>query len=93
MQPMKHSHRHRFATLARLGLILALLSGLLAAPATPAAATTAADAAAPLISPATLLNPDGTLRLDGSFSGALDLDGWQVRMDPRARAALCARRQ
>ncbi len=29
-----------------------------------------------------LLNPDGTLRLDGMFSGALDLDGWQVQLDP-----------
>jgi hypothetical protein len=29
-----------------------------------------------------LLNPDGTLKLDGSYSGALDLDGWQVDIDP-----------
>ncbi|MCX7791253.1 MAG: hypothetical protein N2378_11485 [Chloroflexaceae bacterium] len=30
----------------------------------------------------TLLNPDGSLRLDGSFSGALDVSGWQVTLDP-----------
>jgi hypothetical protein len=30
-----------------------------------------------------MLNPDGTLRLDGSFAGSLDLDGWDVQMDPQ----------
>jgi hypothetical protein len=29
-----------------------------------------------------LLNADGTLRLDGDLSGALDLSGWDVRLDP-----------
>lgn len=33
-------------------------------------------------SPLGLLNEDGTLNLDGSFSGNLDLEGWDVRMDP-----------
>lgn len=38
------------------------------------------EAPAPDATPVeTLLNPDGTLRLDGSFSGALDASGWQVR--------------
>jgi len=29
-----------------------------------------------------LLNPDGTLKLDGAFSGTVDLDGWNVSIDP-----------
>ena len=29
------------------------------------------------------LNPDGTLRLDGSFSGALNLQGWDVQLDEK----------
>jgi len=33
------------------------------------------------ISPDGLLNPDGTLKLDGSFSGEIDLSGWQVSLD------------
>ncbi|MDW8390560.1 MAG: hypothetical protein RMK84_10590 [Oscillochloridaceae bacterium] len=41
------------------------------------------EAPAPAATPVeTLLNPDGTLRLDGSFSGALDVSGWQVTLDP-----------
>ncbi|MDW8392384.1 MAG: hypothetical protein RMK84_19895, partial [Oscillochloridaceae bacterium] len=41
------------------------------------------EAPAPTATPVeTLLNPDGTLRLDGSFSGALDASGWQVILDP-----------
>ncbi|MCB9134530.1 MAG: hypothetical protein H6636_03830 [Anaerolineales bacterium] len=32
-------------------------------------------------SPATFLNPDGTLRLDGSFQGNLDLRGYHVEMN------------
>lgn len=32
---------------------------------------------------ANLLNPDGTLRLDGTFSGVLDVSGWQINLDPR----------
>jgi hypothetical protein len=35
------------------------------------------------LSPASFLNSDGSLRLDGRFTGALDLAGWQVRLDPR----------
>ncbi|MCS6883627.1 MAG: hypothetical protein RMK84_20105 [Oscillochloridaceae bacterium] len=29
-----------------------------------------------------LLNPDGTLQLDGAFNGTLDVSGWQVTLDP-----------
>lgn len=28
------------------------------------------------------LNRDGTLRLDGSYSGSIDLQGWNVQLDP-----------
>lgn len=45
----------------------------------PRRASARSTAAAP---PETLLNPDGTLRLDGTFSGALDVSGWQVTLDP-----------
>jgi hypothetical protein len=34
-----------------------------------------------LTSPVNHLNPDGTLNLDGSFSGSLDLQGWDVQID------------
>jgi len=29
-----------------------------------------------------LLNPDGTLRPDGTFNGAVDISGWNVTLDP-----------
>ncbi|WP_448540453.1 beta strand repeat-containing protein [Roseiflexus sp.] len=29
-----------------------------------------------------LLNPDGTLHLDGTFNGAVDISGWNVALDP-----------
>jgi len=53
-------------------------------PAAVAAVHSAADdeIRAEKASPEKLLNPDGTLRLDGSYSGALDLDDWQVDVDP-----------
>ena len=35
------------------------------------------------ISPAGMLNADGTLRLDGRFHGALNLSGYQVQIDPQ----------
>ena len=34
------------------------------------------------VSPDQLLNKDGTLDLDGSFYGALDLENWNVQLDP-----------
>src|SRR5579859_987626 len=43
----------------------------------------AAPAAIQAVSPAQLLNPDGTLRLDGQFAGSLDLKGWNVQLDAR----------
>src|SRR5579859_8105470 len=43
----------------------------------------AAPAAIQAVSPARLLNPDGTMRLDGQFAGSLDLKGWNVRLDAR----------
>jgi hypothetical protein len=33
-------------------------------------------------SPSSYLNLDGTLNLDGNFSGSFDLQGWDVQMDP-----------
>jgi trimeric autotransporter adhesin len=36
---------------------------------------------APAALPDTLLQPDGSLKLDGSFHGTLDLSGWDVRLD------------
>ena len=41
-----------------------------------------APGAGELTSPEGFLNHDGTLRLDGSFSGALALSGWNVSIDP-----------
>ena len=35
-----------------------------------------------LTSPADHLNPDGTLNLNENFSGSLDLEGWDVAIDP-----------
>ncbi|MBK8821792.1 MAG: hypothetical protein IPN58_04025 [Anaerolineales bacterium] len=35
-----------------------------------------------LTSPESFLNPDGTLNLDGNFSGSFDLEGWDVTVDP-----------
>lgn len=35
------------------------------------------------VSPEKFLNPDGTLNLDGSFRGALDLSGYHVTIDPQ----------
>jgi trimeric autotransporter adhesin len=35
-----------------------------------------------IVSPTELLNPDGTLALDGSFHGSLDLGGYSVSIDP-----------
>jgi len=70
------------ARLFPIVLSLALLfSALGFGPAAQAA--TARPASSKGVSPAGLLNPDGTLRLDGSFSGALDLSGWGVRLDPQ----------
>ncbi|MBI5030659.1 MAG: hypothetical protein HZB51_09035 [Chloroflexi bacterium] len=34
------------------------------------------------VSPEKFLNDDGTLNLDGTFNGSLDLSGWNVQLDP-----------
>lgn len=60
-------------------MLLALLSGLL----TMGTKTRTASAQNKGISPANVLNGDGTLRADGNFSGSLDLTGWHVDMDPQ----------
>jgi hypothetical protein len=39
-------------------------------------------AQATAVSPQTLLNADGTLQLDGAFNGVLDLQGYNVTLDP-----------
>ena len=61
--------------LLRFMIMVTLVCGMLT-PAAPAAA-----APAPAASPESFLNPDGTLKLDGSFRGALDLSGWNVQID------------
>jgi hypothetical protein len=59
-------------------LLAALLCGLLS----PVPVAQAMPAAA-LAAPESFLNADGTLNLDGSFSGSLNLTGWNVQIDPR----------
>ncbi len=70
---------------SRLAASLVITSGLLGSVA-PVAAAPSQQASAPasgLTSPASFLNPDGTMKLDGSFSGSLDLSGWDVQIDPQ----------
>ena len=50
------------------------------APSSSAHAASKGDETA-LLSPSSLLNEDGTLRIDGNTSGVLDLDGWSVQVD------------
>ena len=57
-------------------LMLAAMLLSLAAPAT------IAQAKADVSSPQGFLNPDGSLKLDDSFSGSLNLSGYRVEMDP-----------
>ncbi|MCS6940135.1 MAG: hypothetical protein NZM94_12720, partial [Roseiflexus sp.] len=59
--------------------ILGLLAGIVG---TTALASAPVAGHAEWASPAPLINPDGTLRLDGTVSGALDTHGWQVTLDP-----------
>ena len=63
-------------------VLSALLFGLFA-PVRQVSATRSDPAQSKGVSPAGFLNPDGTLKLDGSFSGSLDLSGWNVQMDPQ----------
>ncbi|MCS7287680.1 MAG: Ig-like domain-containing protein [Roseiflexus sp.] len=59
--------------------ILGLLAGMVG---TTALASAPVAGRAEGASPAPLINPDGTLRLDGTVSGVLDTHGWQVTLDP-----------
>ncbi|MBI5294995.1 MAG: S-layer homology domain-containing protein [Chloroflexi bacterium] len=59
-------------------LIFTLTLGLVGLP-----LVTAHAQSADLTSPDGMLNPDGTLKLDGSFSGTLDLKGYNVQLDPQ----------
>jgi hypothetical protein len=48
----------------------------------PAAAAAPEAAAAKEVPVETMLAPDGTLRLDGTFRGIVDISGWNVTLDP-----------
>jgi hypothetical protein len=48
----------------------------------PAAAAAPEAAAAKEVPVETMLAPDGTLRLDGTFRGMVDISGWNVTLDP-----------
>jgi hypothetical protein len=48
----------------------------------PAAAAAPEAAAAKEVPVETMLAPDGTLRLDGTFRGTVDISGWNVTLDP-----------
>ncbi len=61
-------------------LLLALAFSALT-PAAPAQAKAADPASSKGVSPEGMLNPDGTLKLDEGFSGALDLSGYSVSLD------------
>ncbi len=67
----------------RLGIAALLVFLLVAFGGPPVQAQTLGTRSTPAVSPERLINPDGTLRLDGAFNGSLDLDGWNVQMDPR----------
>ncbi|MBK7204017.1 hypothetical protein [Candidatus Amarolinea dominans] len=74
--PAFHTARRTIQIVLYAALLLAIVLG-----AAPAAALSQAQPAA--ISAASLLNPDGTLRLDGAASGAINLSGWNVSLDPQ----------
>lgn len=57
-----------------------LLAAILISILLPGAPRRAAQATA--VSPQTLLNADGTLKLDGAVNGVLDLQGYNVTLDP-----------
>ncbi len=63
-------------------ILLALAFGALAPVTTAQAKAEAPSDASEAVSPAGMLNPDGTLNLEQGFSGALDLDGYSVEIDP-----------
>jgi hypothetical protein len=81
--------RHRKLSVAVL--VLALLLILLSASAQAAPPISDLDGPSPVVgtvSPAGLLNPDGTLDLSTGFQGTLDLRGWAVTLDGERGPAL-----
>lgn len=74
--PASRTARRTMQIVLHAALLLAILLG-----AAPASALSQAQPAA--IPAASLLNPDGTLKLDGAASGAINLSGWNVSLDPQ----------
>ena len=67
--------------ITHLTVLLAVLAGLFQ-PASAAKAAVPETVQNELTSPESLLNADGTLNLDGSFNGSLDISGYSVVLDP-----------
>jgi len=68
----------------RFFLLCNLLIGLLGGVQVSSAYAVSSSPSGMTVEPAltdTILHEDGTLNLDGSFSGSLDLKGWDVTMD------------
>ena len=61
--------------------ICLVISALAVLPTQPVRAAEPAEGQE-LTSPAAYLNPNGTLKLDANFSGAFDIGGWDVQLDP-----------
>ena len=70
-------HKNSFFRLLRLTMLLSLLIGTLGV--APAYAEKKAVLTEPQVD---FLNPNGTLKLDGSYSGSIDLIDWDVKLDP-----------
>ena len=69
--------------LIRTAILLSLVCGALTVkPQTASAATPEMAANSKGVSPASHLNPDGTLKLDDNFSGSFDITNWDVQIDP-----------
>jgi hypothetical protein len=75
---MKSLARYKRITFVCLTLLVFVTGLLNAAP-----VRAEQKAAQPVVEQNEFLNTDGTLKLDRSYSGALDLNGWDVRLDPR----------
>jgi len=69
--------KNRFMIIARITLAFFLLTGVIGTPSVQASTKISDDTTYGV----DYLNPDGTLKLDGSISGSLDLQGWDVRID------------
>jgi hypothetical protein len=80
-QPVKGDYPMKTNKVVSIIALLALVFGALTPmPAQAKAAEPASSSKG--ISPEEILNSDGTLNLDGNFSGSLDLNGYSVAMDP-----------